>query len=198
MKIDLILLTFIFTTMSISLIPNDCLRLICVYSNYIDMVKLSQTCRRFHQVISAFWTTRITRELGISPQEYYRLYQESRDDDKLMREWISPGDMERFYSAIVRFFYTTSSLDKARKDATSDPNDIWICGQQRSSGKWTFTLYIAEAGLRRQSGIMNLTHGSFIHEKTGNRLVANRARPGDDFKDPSLSFGTTFRADVVT
>ena len=115
----------LFYKLEMSTLPllTDCLRLIALHLDNVDIDAMSCVCRQFNRAISSneFWKAKIEKDFGIpvtkittisekyalphpSARTYYHRYATTRTIDALIRTWISDEDMTRFYSAMVRFF----------------------------------------------------------------------------------------------
>lgn len=99
---------------------TDCLRLIALHLDNVDIDAMSCVCRQFNRAISSneFWKAKIEKDFGIpvtkittisekytlphpSARTYYHRYATTRPIDDLIRTWISKEDIPRFYLAMV-------------------------------------------------------------------------------------------------
>ena len=176
--------------MEILSVPGDCVRLIALHLNTADVSAMIRVCRQFKYVISsdAFWMMKLTKDFEIPmnkvteicekytlpPNIYYRRYLLTRDVDSLMRTWIQPQDIPRFYSAIVRFFRDRTSDRGIGIDSAPEPNDIWIYGE-RNTGKTSFINCLTQMG----KGLKYVGRWPDLRicVETSNRLYIKRREP---------------------
>lgn len=186
---------------------TDCLRLIGLHLNCTDISAMSRVCRQFNRAISSdeFWKTKITKDFGcrfpndkinticvkygITPKVYYRRYAGTRGVDMLMRTWIQPQDIDRFYTAIVKFFQDKRPNKRVRIDSTSQPNDLWFYGRG-NPGKTVCLFYLSR--IVKGFKLISRDPNCSMCPETWNRIYIDSMKPGDDFMGSAFEFRHVF------